>query len=178
MIKQDILENQAKIVFLSIGSNLGNKKRNIELAKFKLQSNNVKIIQSSNNYDTLSWPNKKNPKFVNVVIKIKTNLSPLKLMEKCLNIEKTLGRKRNKKNEPRTCDIDIIDYNNEIINHKDKNLSLIIPHKELSLRNFVLVPLYEIFPEWKHPKTKEIITSLIDKLPQEERKSILKVKKN
>ena len=97
MIKQDILENQAKIVFLSIGSNLGNKKRNIELAKFKLQSNNVKIIQSSNNYETLSWPNKKNPKFVNVVIKIKTNLSPLKLMEKCLNIEKTLGRKRNKK---------------------------------------------------------------------------------
>ena len=63
MIKHDILENQAKIVFLSIGSNLGNKKRNIELAKFKLQSNNVKIIQSSNNYETLSWPNKKNPKF-------------------------------------------------------------------------------------------------------------------
>jgi 2-amino-4-hydroxy-6-hydroxymethyldihydropteridine diphosphokinase len=60
VIKQDILENQAKIAFLAIGSNLGNKKRNIELAKFKLESNNIKIIKSSNNYETLSWPNKKN----------------------------------------------------------------------------------------------------------------------
>ena len=100
MIKQDILENQAKIAFLAIGSNLGNKKRNIELAKFKLESNNIKIIKSSNNYETLSWPNKKKPKFINVVIKIKTNLSPIKLMQRCLDIEKELGRKRNKKNEP------------------------------------------------------------------------------
>ena len=97
MIKQDILENLAKIAFLAIGSNLGNKKRNIELAKFKLESNNIKIIKISNNYETLSWPNKKKPKFINVVIKIKTNLSPIKLMQRCLDIEKELEEKEIRK---------------------------------------------------------------------------------
>ena len=55
-----MLEKRAKIVFLSIGSNLGNKKKNIELVKFKLEKNNIKIIKSSKNYETLSWPDKKN----------------------------------------------------------------------------------------------------------------------
>ena len=171
MIKQDILENQAKIVFLSIGSNLGNKKRNIELAKFKLQSNNVKIIQSSNNYETLSWPNKKNPKFVNVVIKIKTNLSPLKLMEKCLNIEKVLGRKRNKKNEPRTCDIDIVDYDQKIIKENTK-IKINIPHPEMHKRNFVLLPLFEISKTWIHPIKKTKIKKLLNSLDSKDLRTI------
>ena len=153
MIKQDILENQAKIAFLAIGSNLGNKKRNIELAKFKLESNNIKIIKSSNNYETLSWPNKKKPKFINVVIKIKTNLSPIKLMQRCLDIEKELGRKRNKKNEPRTCDIDIVDYDQKVIK-MNKSFSLNIPHSEMHKRNFVLLPLFEISKTWIHPIKK------------------------
>ena len=89
-----MLEKRAKIVFLSIGSNLGNKKKNIELAKFKLKKNNIKIIKSSKNYETLSWPNKKNPKFLNTVLKTKTLLSLNDLMKKCLNIEKELGRTR------------------------------------------------------------------------------------
>ena len=57
---QDMLENQVKIAFLAIGSNLGNKEKNICLAKYKLQSKDVKLIESSSNYETLSWPNKKN----------------------------------------------------------------------------------------------------------------------
>ena len=79
-----MLENQVNISFLAIGSNLGNKEKNISLAKSKLQSNSVKLIRSSNNYETLSWPNKKEPKFVNIVLKIKTFLSPKDLMRKCL----------------------------------------------------------------------------------------------
>ena len=93
----------------------GIKKKNIELVKFKLRKNNIKIIKSSKNYETLSWPDKKKPKFVNIVLKIKTFLSPKELMQKCLYIEKELGRLRNKKNEPRTCDIDIIDYDKKIV---------------------------------------------------------------
>ena len=107
-------EKPAKIAFLSIGSNLGNKKRNIQFAKFKLEKNNIKIIKSSNNYESLSWPNQKNPKFINIVLKIKTYLSPYDLMKKCLIIENELGRVRKIKNEPRTCDIDIIDYDGKI----------------------------------------------------------------
>ena len=119
-------EKPAKIAFLSIGSNLGNKKRNIQFAKFKLEKNNIKIIKSSKNYETLSWPNKKNPKFVNIVLKIKTFHSPQVLMKKCLYIEEELGRERNKKNEARTCDIDIIDYDKMILKGtKNQNLNII-----------------------------------------------------
>ena len=171
MIKQDILENQAKIAFLSIGSNLGNKKRNIELAKFKLQINNIKIIKSSNNYETLSWPNKKNPKFINVVIKIKTNLSPIKLMQRCLNIEKELGRKRNKKNEPRTCDIDIVDYDQKAIK-MNKSFNLNIPHPEMHKRNFVLLPLFEIAKSWIHPVKKKGIKKLLNSLNSKDLRTI------
>ena len=76
-IDLDMLEKRAKIVFLSIGSNLGNKRKNIEFAKFKLEKNNIKIIKSSKNYETLSWPNKKKPKFKHLSI----NLSDGNLFE-------------------------------------------------------------------------------------------------
>ena len=92
-----MLEKQVKIAFLSVGSNLGNKKKNIEKAKVLLNKNKIKIIKSSKNYETFSWPNKKNPKFINIVLKVKTILSPNKLLNKCLYIEKTLGRIRKKK---------------------------------------------------------------------------------
>ena len=82
------------------------------------------------------------------------------------------------KNEPRTCDIDIIDYNSKIIDFKYKNLDFSVPHINLAYRNFVLIPLKEISPEWIHPKTKEPIDLLIDKLSQADKKSILKVKKS
>ena len=113
--KQDILEKQAKTIYLAIGSNLGDKKLNIELAKYKLQNNSVKIIKSSSNYETLSWPDPTKPKFINIVIKAKTTLSPKDLLNVCNKIEIELGRKRIKKNEPRVCDIDILDYDQKII---------------------------------------------------------------
>ena len=166
-----MLEKQAKIVFLAIGSNLGNKKKNIKLAKSKLKKNNIKIIKSSKSYETLSWPNKKNPKFINIILKVKTFYSPHKLMEKCLDIEKELGRKRKKKNEARTCDIDIIDYN-KIIIKKNKNHNLKIPHPKMHKRNFVLLPLYEIAKNWIHPVKKAGIKDLINALDIKDLKTI------
>jgi len=166
-----MLEKQAKIAFLSIGSNLGNKKKNIESVKFKLKKNNIKIIKSSKNYETLSWPNKKNPKFLNTVLKIKTQLSPKDLMKKCLHIEKELGRIRNKKNEPRTCDIDIIDYDKKIIKNT-KNQALITPHPKMHKRNFVLLPLFEITKTWIHPIKKVSIKELVNSLKTKDFKTI------
>ena len=116
MINQDTLENQVKSIYLGIGSNLGNKKRNIEQAKFKLSENNIKILQSSSFYKSLSWPNPNNPKFLNIVIRIKTNLKPTKLLNLCKEIEKNLGRKKSVINSPRICDIDVLDFNKKIIN--------------------------------------------------------------
>ncbi len=164
-------EKQAKIAFLSIGSNMGNKKKNIELAKFKLEKNSIKIIKSSKNYETLSWPNIKNPKFINIVLKIKTSISLKDLMKKCLYIEKELGRSRNKKNEPRTCDIDIIDYDQKIVK-STKNQNLTIPHPKMHKRNFVLLPLYEIAKTWIHPIKKTSIKDLINALDIENLRTI------
>ena len=166
-----MLEKQAKIAFLSIGTNLGNKKKKIESVKFKLKKNNIKIIKSSKNYETLSWPDKKKPKFVNIVLKIKTSLSPKKLMNKCLYIEKELGRLRNKKNEPRTCDIDIIDYNKMIVKGT-KSQNLTIPHPKMHKRNFVLLPLFEIAKTWIHPLKKVSIKDLIIALDAEDVRTI------
>ena len=93
-------------------------------------------------------------------------------------IEESLERKRRKKNDPRTCDIDIIDYNNQIINFKYKDLDFTVPHEKLIYRNFVLFPLQEIYPDWFHPQTKEPISALIENLPSEDKNSILKIKKS
>ena len=156
MIRQDILENQVNSIYLGIGSNLGNKKDNIEKAKFELTQNNIIIKQSSSIYESLSWPNPLNPKFLNIVLKVSTHLTPFELLTKCKEIEVNLGRKKSAKNSPRICDIDILDYEK-----KSSNNSLILPHPRLHNRNFVLLPLFEINKNWIHPITKYHIKRLI-----------------
>ena len=173
MIKQDISENQAKVVYLAIGSNLGKKRFNIESAKIKLQDYSIKILRSSNSYESESWPDRNNPKFINIVIKIKTNKSPLNLLKICKLIEMNLERKKSKKNAPRTCDIDIIDYDQKIINLVSKKL--ILPHPSMHKRNFVLLPLYDIDQSWKHPISKINIVKLINSLPIYDLRSIKKI---
>ncbi len=173
MIKQDLLENQAKFSYLAIGSNLGNKIENIERAKFELQCNQIKIIKSSSNFQSESWPNPSNPKFINIVVEIKTNLAPLELLKICNLIEKKLGRKRSTKNAPRSCDIDIIDYKQKILNLEDNNL--ILPHPRMCKRNFVLLPLFEINNSWKHPKSRNNIVNLISSLPIKDLRSIKQI---
>ena len=90
--------------------------------------------------------------------------------------EKKLERKREKKNDPRTCDIDIIDFKKVTTRLKFRTGFIEVPHKNLRSRNFVLFPLQEISPNWIHPKTKESIKILIDQLPDEDKNSILKIK--
>ena len=158
------------MIYLGIGSNLGNKRLNIEKAKFKIIENNINILQSSNYYESLSWPDKKNPKFLNIVLKISTNLKPTKLIKIFQNIENSLGRKKAPRNSPRICDIDIVDYNNMQIN---KGITL--PHPRLHLRNFVLLPLYELDKGWKHPVFKDDIKTLILSLPNRDIRSIKQI---
>jgi 2-amino-4-hydroxy-6-hydroxymethyldihydropteridine diphosphokinase len=170
------------MIFIGLGSNLpskyGNRFKNINLAISYLEEYGIRIIKRSSFYETPSYPNKENPKFINVVILVETILAPIDLMSVLTIIEERLERKRGKKNDPRTCDIDIIDYNSQILNLKKNNLSLTLPHKELTSRNFVLFPLQEIFPQWKHPKTKEIISILLQKLSKDEKNFILKIEEN
>ena len=90
MIKQGISENQVKLVYLGIGSNLGNKFLNIEKAKSYLYENNIQLINSSSYYETPSWPNPRFPKFINIIVKIRTKLDYLELFHICKKIETKL----------------------------------------------------------------------------------------
>jgi len=170
VIKQDISEKQAKTVYLSIGSNLGNRFINIEKAKFELLKKGLKIIRSSSYYETLSWPNPKNPKFYNIVLKIETVLDVSNLLLICKEVEKFLGRKKSTKNSPRECDIDIIDYNKK----QSKN-GINLPHSRMHKRNFVLFPLFEIDRDWKHPIFNQNIKYLIFSLSNSDITSIKKI---
>ena len=172
MIKQDISENQAKFVYLGIGSNLGNKKYNIEKAKFQIEKNGIKIESCSSFYETDSWPNNNFPKYFNIVLKAKTFFKPLKLLKKIKQIEILLGRKLTFKNHPRICDIDIIDYDQKILKINIANQKLIIPHPSLHERTFVLLPLYEISKDWLHPKKNKKISELLRNLDVNNLRSI------
>ena len=162
-----MLEKRAKIIYLSVGSNLGNRKKNIEKTKFELYSKGINIIKFSNYYETLSWPNPKNPKFYNIVLKVSSDLKMLELLKLCKQIEISLGRKKTPKNSPRTCDIDIIDYNQKVNANR-----INVPHPRMHLRNFVLIPLFEIEKNWRYPNSKRYIKDLIFSLSNSDIRSI------
>jgi len=170
--KQDTSENQAKIVFLGIGSNLGPRKINIEKAKFLLVENNLDLLSVSSYYETPSWPDPKKPKFLNVILKLKCNYKPQELLNICKSIEIQLGRKKAKKNAPRTCDLDIIDFNNLVSNKTDE---INLPHKMMHKRNFVLFPLFEIQKNWIHPDKQIDVKTLISLLPERDIRSIKQI---
>ncbi len=172
MKKQDTLENQAKIVFLGIGSNLGLRKINIEKAKFLLAEYNLDFLSVSSCYETPSWPDPTKPKFLNIILKLKCYYNPQELLKICKIIETQLGRKKTKKNAPRTCDLDIIDFNKLVSN---KNEAINLPHKMMHKRNFVLFPLFEIQKNWIHPDKQIDIKTLISLLPDRDIRSIKQI---
>tara|TARA_B000000565_G_C23723357_1_gene354317 strand:+ start:106 stop:618 length:513 start_codon:yes stop_codon:yes gene_type:complete len=167
VIKQDILENHPKPVYLGIGSNIGNRITNINKA-CHLLTNFCSIIKISKFYESNSWPNENFPKYLNIIIKCNTVLKPILLLKNLKNIETSLGRKKNEKNFPRTCDIDIIDFKG--LKQNDKFLQ--IPHPRMLNRNFVLFPLFEIEKNWKHPKNNISIDRLLKKLDLKSLRSI------
>ncbi len=158
------------MVYIGIGSNLGNKIKNIENSKYLLDFYGIKIIRSSSYYETLSWPDPSKPKFINIIVKSNTRFSPKKLIKIFKVIEKKLGRIKSTRNSPRTCDIDLISYRNKIIS---KNI--FIPHKRMINRNFVLFPLFEVSPHWIHPKSKKSVKKLIFSLPFKDITSIKQI---
>ena len=175
------------MILLGLGSNLssnfGDRFKNIDLAVLALNEYGIRVKKKSSYYETPSYPDKNNPKFINVVVSLKNkdqNISEKndlkKIMKLIVHIEDSHGRKRNKKNEPRPIDVDIIDYNGKILEFTLNSGEMIkIPHERLSLRNFVLFPLKEICPDWIHPLTRKSIDDLINELSEIDKKSILKV---
>ena len=158
------------MIYIGIGSNLGNRIENITKAKYFLDLNGINITKSSSYYETLSWPDPNKPKFINIVVQSNTKASPEKLLKIFKSIEKKLGRKKKSKNSPRTCDIDIISYNQKILTG-----NITIPHERMHKRNFVLIPLFELNKNWFHPKTNENIKKLIFSLSIKDIRSIKQI---
>jgi len=146
-------------VFLGLGSNLGDREKNIQEALRLLGENNlVKGVKTSSLYETEPEGVKEQPLFLNGVLEMETDLSPRALLDTLQAIEKQLGRKKGRKWGPRIIDLDILLYGQLII--KEKNLE--IPHPLLTQRSFVLIPLAEIAPSTVHPVLKKTISDLRD----------------
>jgi 2-amino-4-hydroxy-6-hydroxymethyldihydropteridine diphosphokinase len=133
--------------YLLLGSNLKNPEQQLSSARNLIAAEIGEIIDTSSLYATAAWGNTNQPDFLNQVIVINTDISAETLMETILKIEENMGRIRTQKNAPREIDIDIIFFNHDIINLPE----LIIPHPLLQERKFVLIPLNEIAPDFKHP---------------------------
>ncbi len=149
-----------KSAYLGLGSNKGDRKNNLEMARLILSQNPcIHISAASSLYETEPVGYKNQNWFINQVIEIKTTLSPLKLLRITQGIEENMGRKRTKKDGPRTIDIDILFFEDIVLNTPD----LTIPHPRAHKRKFMLEPLAEISPCLIHPVLeKSIITILID----------------
>jgi len=146
------------IAYLSLGSNIGNKKKHIETAISMITDNAAKILAISKMYKTLAWGFDSENFFLNNAIKIKTDLNPQELLFKIHEIEIALGRKYyNKGYVDRIIDIDILFYETQIIDE----INLKIPHPLLQQRNFVLYPLNDIAPNFVHPVLHKTVNALI-----------------
>ena len=153
------------MIYIGIGSNLNGKNNETPLQNCKKAlvelKKEVNICKISSWYKSEPIPVSNQPWFINGVIEISTDKSSLDLLEFILSIEKIFGRVREKKNEARILDLDIIDYKKKILYIKNK---LIIPHPRMHERSFVLQPLSELNPKWMHPIKKKGIKELIRNL--------------
>lgn len=149
-------------IYLALGTNLGDRIANLQTA-INLLSSKAIIVQESSVYVTPPWGIVDQPDFLNQVIEISTNLTPSCLLRSIKDIELKMGRQKTIRNGPRLIDLDILFYGTQVINKK----ALTIPHPRLHERAFVLVPLYEIAPDFVHPVLNETVKSLLAEVDPE-----------
>jgi len=152
------------MILIAFGANLnsdvGSPLDTIRTAISELQSRGIIFVKCSRFYETTPVPPSNDRNYINSVSIIETEMNPYELLNSCHEVESIYGRKRSYKNSPRTLDIDILAYDNIIV----KNTKIEIPHPRLHKRGFVLIPLREVAPNWKHPLINIGINELIDNL--------------
>jgi len=144
------------IVYLSTGSNIGNRKMHLDNAQFHISEQIGEVVKASKIYESEAWGKENQRGFFNQVLKLKTNLNAIETLTASSNIEKEMGRVREEKWAERKIDIDILFFNDAIVNEEE----LVIPHIHIQDRNFVLVPFLEIDPDFSHPTLKKTIRQL------------------
>jgi 2-amino-4-hydroxy-6-hydroxymethyldihydropteridine diphosphokinase len=156
------------MILIALGGNLnshaGTPTQTLSAALRTLESNAANIVAVSSYYVTPAWPDPADPVFVNAVAQIHTRHDPAALMKLLHETETAFGRIRSTRNAPRTLDLDLLDYDGLV-----QDGPPLLPHPRMAQRGFVLVPLAEVAPHWRHPVTGRAVQDLIAALPQGER---------
>jgi len=156
------------MILIGLGANLpsaaGPPQATLEAALAALVEAGVKVVARSRWYRTAPVPPSDQPWYVNGVVQVETSLAPGDLLRLLQGIERRFGRARGRRNAARSLDLDLLDYDGRI----EDGPALVLPHPRLHQRAFVLLPLAEIAPRWRHPRLGQDIASLIAALPPEQ----------
>lgn len=156
------------MILIALGSNLssraGTPGETLHAALAELAREDVRFIAVSSFYKTPAWPDPSDPSFVNAVARVDSELSPSLLIARLHEVEHSFGRVRDARNAPRTLDLDLLDYDGRV-----EAGPPVLPHPRIASRGFVLVPLHDVAPDWRHPVSGVSIDALIAALPANER---------
>jgi 2-amino-4-hydroxy-6-hydroxymethyldihydropteridine diphosphokinase len=159
------------MILIALGSSLpshaGDSVQTLQSALAHLRDNGVTPVAVSRFYRTPAWPDPRDPEFVNAVAEVMTELSPSELIARLHETERRFGRVRSTRNAPRTLDLDILDYAGRV-----EEGPPVLPHPRMAQRAFVLVPLSDVAPDWRHPVSGAAIAQMIAALPAADREAI------
>lgn len=155
------------VILIALGSNLsshaGDPRTTLRAALERLAQNGIEITAVSRFFRTPAWPDPHDPDFVNAVARVTTELSPSGLIALLHEIETAFGRVRGARNAPRTLDLDLLDYDGRI-----ETGPPVLPHPRIEARGFVLAPLKDVAPDWRHPVSGKSAEELLATIPAEE----------
>lgn len=145
------------MILISLGGNLGKPEETLRAALKELAASHIRVAKLSPFYRAAPLPESTQPWFINAVAALETSMPPPRLMQLLFHIEQKFGRVREEKNAARMLDLDLLDYNGIILNESE----LTLPHPRMEARAFVLAPLRDIAPEWKHPVSDKTAAALL-----------------
>ncbi|MBN1140832.1 MAG: 2-amino-4-hydroxy-6-hydroxymethyldihydropteridine diphosphokinase [Deltaproteobacteria bacterium] len=158
------MKENKETVLLALGSNLGDRRAALSGARGALERNGEILVRAwSRIFETAPQGGAPDqPRYFNAVLAVATPLSPEQLLARCQAVEREFGRERRERWGPRTLDIDILAFGDRI----SETPALILPHPRLHLRSFVLLPLLEVTPEWRHPRLGKTVRRMVAELPE------------
>jgi 2-amino-4-hydroxy-6-hydroxymethyldihydropteridine diphosphokinase len=146
-----------KLVYIALGSNLGDRAENLRLAREQIGAQDLRVLRASSIYETAPRDVENQPWFLNQVLECETDLFPRQLLGRLQKIERAMGRKRMMAKGPREIDLDILLFGNSVV----KAPELEVPHPRMMERRFVLEPLAELVPEKRHPGTRRTMREML-----------------